>query len=435
VHNNSHVRWNFVVIILDAATFAAALALVDPVAVFPVFLRTLTDSTLVVGIMAAVQRAGWILPQLLVASLLQHRPKKRPFLIAVGFASRLPFLALALLVPACSSVNRVLLLWLVCGSFAIFYLLDGATGVPWHDIVAKSIPATLRGRFFGAMQLFGAVMAVGSGEVVRRVLSSKTLLYPHNYAVLFGVAFIIFMVSFFLLVLVREPVRPVQEEAQSLGEMLKRIPQYLRERRVYRRMIITQVLAGSGAIATSFYALYAESKLGAPASMGGFYIWTLTAGTIAGSFVWAFTNDRFGTACTVRVVCWTVILAPLAAIVLGLSGLKGSTACYGYGIVFALSAASAGGIWQGFISYLLEIVNDRDRAGFIAMTTTLTAPTILMPIIGGQLLKLIPYEAVFGIAILGGIAALLSARKMVEPRDLPLQDDIIEVNKVLPTMH
>jgi hypothetical protein len=416
LHSDSHTRWNFIVVTLDAALFAAAWAVMDPTAVLPVFLGTMTKSPLIIGFMGAIQRAGWILPQLAVASWLSHRERKLPFLMITGWLSRMPILVMAYIVYRCAGQHQQIALCSVIIGFAVFYLLDGSTGVPWHDIIGKSIPANIRGRFFGVMQFIGAALAIGSGEIVRRVLSSKTLGYPNNYALLLLITFILFAFSGIFLILMREPLRPVAAEAEGLGQLLKRIPKVLRERRIYRRMIVTQVLAYSGALASPFYSWYARDKLGAPAEMGGIYVWALTLGTLVGSIVWAYMSDRHGASRVVRATCIFVVLTPLSAIAVRLSGLQGAVGYYTFATVFFLSGIAIGGVFLGFINYLLEIVGHEERAAFIAMTTTLTAPVILMPIIGGQLLNVVPYEAVFALAALGGAAAWIRSRKMIEPR-------------------
>ncbi|NIM05675.1 MAG: hypothetical protein GTO55_05635, partial [Armatimonadetes bacterium] len=91
---------------------------------------------------------------------------------------------------------------------------------------------------------------------------------------------------------------------------------------------------------------------------------------------------------------------------------------YAYAIVFTVASAAGGGSWIGFTNFLLEITQDEERIAFIGMNGTLLAPTALMPVIGGLLLKFFPYEAVFALAAMGGLLALLNAYRLTEPRTL-----------------
>lgn len=416
----SHTRWNFIVITADAAFFIGALAFVEPFAVLPVFIRTLTDSTIAIGILITIQRAGWLLPQLPAASLLQHRPRKKPFLLLAATAGRLPFAFLAVVVYFWAGSNPALVLWLLMFSYAIFYATDGMSCLAWNDIIAKSIPANFRGRLFGAQQFIGAAIAISAGEVVRRVLAKEGLPYPANYALLFAILFAGMMLSSFFLSLVREPLRPVAAEPQKVAQLLKMIPRALRERQDFRRMVWTQSLVGVGSIAAPFYVIYAEKYLGAPPWVSGIFIWAGTVGGIVGSLAWAYLNDRHGSLRVIRGVCWLALLGPVAAILVPLFGLPAPLVYYAFAVVFALGAAGAGGNWIGFTNFLLEIVNDEERAAFLGITPTLLAPMILMPLIGGLLLKVLPYEALFALAAAGGLAGWLASRTLREPRTVPL---------------
>jgi len=57
--------------------------------------------------------------------------------------------------------------------FSLFFLLfvftfmGGIAVIPFMDIWGKAIPSTLRGRFFGHRQLWGGILAIGSGFIVR----------------------------------------------------------------------------------------------------------------------------------------------------------------------------------------------------------------------------------------------------------------------------
>jgi MFS family permease len=409
-------RWNFIVLVLDASFFFAAVAVMDTVAVLPVFLRTLTKSTLIIGLLLALYRAGLLLPQLPVASYLAHRPRKKPLFVIAAVVGRLPIALLALFIYLYADSRAGLLVWLLVGCYTIFFFSGGFTNVPWQDIIAKAIPPTMRGKLLGAIQVFGGIFALGAGEVVRRVLSNKAIPYPQNYTWLFLLFFIGLVISVGFIASIKEPIRPVREDAQSVRSLLAQIPQALREMPAFRRMVIVQLLLGIGFMAQPFYIGHAQITLKVPDWFSGVFVWAATIGAIVGSLAWGLLSDHCGSARVIRGVSWVVFLAPVTAIIVPYLGLPAPTSYYAYALVFALDKAVVNGIWMGFINYVLELVPEKERPCFIGMTAVLTAPMIIMPFLGGLLLNFVPYEVVFALTAFGGLLGWFWARHLPEPR-------------------
>lgn len=409
-------RWNFIVLTLDASFFFAAVAIMDTVAVLPIFLRPLTQSTLVIGLLLTLYRAGLLLPQLPVASYLSHRPRKKPLFVAAAVLGRLPIALLALFVYLFAVPRAGLLLWLLIACYTVFFFSGGFTNVPWQDIIAKSIPPTMRGKLLGAIQVCGGLFALGAGEIVRRVLGDKTIPYPQNYTWLFLLFFVGLVISVGFIASIREPIRPVQEEPQGVGALLNQIPRALREIPAYRRMIIVQLLLGIGFMAQPFYIGHAQITLQVPPWFSGVFVWAATLGAIVGSVVWGLLSDRCGSARVIRGVSWVVFLAPVTAIIVPYLRLPAPTSYYAYALVFALDKAVVNGIWLGFINYVLELVPEKERPCFIGMTAVLTVPMIIMPLLGGVLLNFVPYEVVFALTASGGLLGWFWARHLAEPR-------------------
>jgi len=416
----SHLTWNFVVIVLDASFFFFAFSFLDPVAILPVLLSDLSSSRVIVGLMTALQRAGWLVPQLLAASFVLHRPRKKPFVIYPCLISRIPFLALAVIFNldwAAQHPSGALLL-LILG-YSVFFFGDGLSGVPWHDIIGRSIPAGLRGRFFGSIQLLGGLLALGAGAVVRRVLADKSLPFPHNYGRLFIFLAAGMVLSTICLALIRERPGPTLDEAQPLRRLLRAIPSTLRRHPRLRQSVVGQILCGLAGLAVPFYAVYAHSRLGLPEAVGGLFIWAATVGSVGASFIWAYLSDRLGSTAVIRAVSWLVIAVPLAALVappLTRAAGLGSAMAYPYSVVFLLNGAVWGGMWIGFTNYTLEIAPAEIRPLFLGLQSTLSAPTVLMPLLGGWLVSVIPFEALFGLVAVSGIASLVYVHRLPEPR-------------------
>jgi len=417
-----YTRWNFLVIVLDASFFFAALAFIDPVAVLPVLLSNLTGSQVVIGLMSTLQRAGWLVPQLITTSLVLHRPRRKPFVIYPCLVGRLPFVALAIsfILSGAGSHPQTLLLLLI-GAYAVFFFSDGLSGVPWHDIIARTIPPELRGRFFGSMQLLGGLLAIGSGAAVRHVLADASIPFPQNYGRLFVLLCIGMALSTFFLALIREPAGAALEEPQSLARIVRSIPSTLRRYPLLRRMIVAQIICGVAGLALPFYAVYAHARLGLPDYTGGLFVWAATAGSVGASLIWAYLSDRRGSTAVIRAVTFLVIAAPLYALLtphLVRAAHMDAAMAPLYAIAFLLTGATWGGMWMGFTNYVLEIAPEEIRPLFLGLQATLSAPTVIMPLLGGWVLAVLPYEALFAIVAAGGLASLIYAYRLPEPRQI-----------------
>lgn len=414
--------WNFTFISLDAGCFFAALAFVDPVAVLPVLVERLGGSEVIIGMVGALQRAGWIVPQIIGTSFVLHRRRKKPYLIVPVILSRIPFFALAVafsLGRAPSYAHLLLLpLLVVWGSF---FFLDGMVIVPWNDIIARTIPPNLRGRFFGAMQLLSAIAAAGAAIIVRQVLADSSLPFPREYGRLLSYLAIGMTCSTIFLLLMKEPEGKAWEERQSILSIIRSIPETLRRYPLLRRAVIAQNLLGFGGLALPFYAVYALTRLNLPKAAGGTFVLAGTIGAICASIIWAYANDRHGPRAVLRGVGLIAIFVPLAALLtpsvaraLGLS----HAIIYFYGMVFALSAAVSNGLWMGITNYVLEIAPDDIRPLFLGLSQTLAAPTVIMPIIGGVLLGFLSYPTLFLLSIVGLVIAFGYVLRLEQPHQL-----------------
>jgi MFS family permease len=90
-----NLRYNFTVNILDGAFFGLALGFASFVTVIPLFVSTLTDSAILIGLIPAIHSVGWQLPQLLIANHVARQRRYLPMTLLMTVHERLPFLGMA----------------------------------------------------------------------------------------------------------------------------------------------------------------------------------------------------------------------------------------------------------------------------------------------------------------------------------------------------
>ena len=419
-----HTRRNFVVIVGEATAFMSGLAWVDPSAVLPMFIGLLTPSTVVIGLVTVLQRLGWMLPQVLMASVLGHRPRRLAFLRYPALVGRMPFMAFVayLWLRGVSSPETVI--WFLVIAYTCISLGNGVLGIAWQDIIAKSIPSRLRGRFFGTMQFSTAVAAFAVGFGVRWMLGSEGPGFPRDYTILFTLMAVSLGLSTFGLWLVREPVRPVLQRRQSVREIVAGAMPLLRERREFRRLVLTGLLGFGMSFTMPFYIVYARQDLGVPAETAGIYIWAAMFGSAISSIIWGYLNDRRGPATVVRGGCALVMITPLLAIVIPwLMGVAEGPfpnaeqyVRYAFALVFVAGGSAMGAMWMGLTNYLFELTGHEERPRYLALMNMLTAPGAFAPLLVGWMLTVLPFVVVFSFVAACGAGAVVLSRRLPEPR-------------------
>ena len=91
-----HFKRNFFVNIMDAGFWFFGDSFVAAYTIMPVFMSTLTDSPILIGLIPALEGAGWFLPQLFLAKHLEGKKRRLPITLKLGLLDRLPFLFLAI---------------------------------------------------------------------------------------------------------------------------------------------------------------------------------------------------------------------------------------------------------------------------------------------------------------------------------------------------
>jgi Na+/melibiose symporter-like transporter len=336
----------------------------------------------------------------------------------------MPFIAFVIYLWARGTGDHQLVIWFMMFAYFFSSFGNGVVGVPWQDIIAKSIPTRLRGRFFGSMQFLTAALVVSIGFAVRWMLGPDGPEFPRNYTILFTLLAISITASTVGCWLVREPIRPVLDRPQGLRAMLAGIPGLLRANRAFRRLVVTVTIGFGINHCAPFYMLHAKRHLGVPDEMAGIYIWAMTLGNALSSMVWGNLNDRRGPRTVLRGACIFAALAPTAALALaGVTSLGAragsvdqSALAYLYAIVFASAGAAFGGMWMGGTNYLFGLASHQERPRYIGMMGLLATPGSFFPLLVGWLLTSLPFAPVLAVlAVCGGAAFYSSWRLPPKP--------------------
>jgi hypothetical protein len=379
--------------------------------VLPVLLAELGASDALVGFAQLIQTLGFTLPALLAAHYIHGRANHKSFLLttcAIGRAGMLTLPPVILLLGR--DAPGLALVWLYV-VIAVFWLMDGGCAVSWFDIIAKTIPPRVRGRFFGVMQLASGVAAAVAGLIVKAILESPAIPFPTDFALLLGCWCVGLALSQLCLWLIREPAGFVDTESKPrFIDFVRQTGPLLRRHVQLRRLILARLLIDGATLAAPFYALFARRDLHVPASAIGTYLVWLSVGKIAAGPLWGWISDRFGPVVALRCVAGVVSLAPLIALS------SGAGSSWVFPAVFLMRGAVQDGLWMVGSNAMLDAVGETERPLAVGVASMLLAPTALYGVLGGLLAERTTYSVVFACALSLAVMGLLCTLTLLKAR-------------------
>lgn len=399
-----HYRWNFVLLGLDMALFSFGLSFASFATIVPAFVRHLTDSNLLVGLLAAVVQVGWTLPALLFASYTERLPRKKRFILLVTLGERLPYLGLAglaLLAPEAPGLALAGTLLLV----AVFTGTGGALGPAWLDFVARAIPVRRRGSFFGLSSALGGALGIGAAAIARAALDAHG--FPTGYAICFLLAFVGVLLSYLSFLGAREIGPFVGREAEALGAYLRRLPAVLRQDHAFARYLASLTLGVAGLAAGGFYAVAAIARAGAGPSEVALFTGVFLAAQTAANPVWGLVSDRRGHK--------TTLLSGLACSAAATLTAAAATEVWQFGATFLLYGVSLAATNLARIAIVMEFSPPDVRPTYIGLAgASLTPVAAAGPLLGGALADALGYPPTFALFALLALASTVALWRTVE---------------------
>jgi MFS family permease len=407
-----HVRHNVVALTIDFGLFLVGLSFASQSTILPAFAAHLGASNLVIGAIPALMTLGWYLPSLFAAGYTESLPRKLPFVLRYTVWERLPFLALAavafFLARPAPGLSLALML-------AMLLLITSAGGVlmpAWMDIVARTVPVSLRGRFFAVSSLVG-----GAGGLLGSVLTAWVLARmpaADAYAVCFLLSALFMGLSYAALARVREPRAAGVDAAPPLGTYLLRVGRVLREDRNLTWFLVARGVIFVGMMASGFYTVYALRHYAAPDWAVGVFTAGLLAGQMAGNVVLGALADRAGHLKPLAIGSGALVLANLGALAAPSLEL--------FIVVFVLQGVHLAAVNVSGLNVLLEFApTPAARPTYVGLGTTLLTPVAFgAPLVAGMMADAFGFPVVFVTAAAGSAAGLgLLLGRVREPRRFP----------------
>jgi MFS family permease len=434
-----HIRRNFFMFMLDYVMFGIAFSLIGTSSsVVPSFMNQVTDSTQLIGLTGTLYYVCFLGPQLVLAQVVNRGTRRKPFMRPV-LLFRLIILGLAMVIGMAAPSDRGLMSGAFLLAYALFAAGDSLIALPWSDMLGTSIPNHLRGQMFGIGQAGAALGAFAASAFSRWALGASGLAFPDNYALLFGVAGVLFFIGGFGLILtVEEKPKQTPEPGPLLREYLPYLGRILRTDKSFLRFTAMRISFDLSLMAAPFYTLVGVNAIGIPvASLVGDAIILVQVGSLSAAFTMAYLSRRSGSR-AVLIVCGVLICIETSMGIM--AALAGSQAALYIG--FIATGLFRSMLMPTYFDWIITYAPPARRPIYFALSNTLSALTNFSPLLGGTLLAattqsvlpkleafLLPtmpiitmtsnrYWLVFAGALCFGALALFLARRLEEPRIL-----------------
>ncbi len=412
-----HFRRNFALTALNGIFFNSASAFLSETTVLPMFISNLTSSRILVGLAGSLERASWPLPQVIVAPFAERSERKKPLYIQTAVIRFFSLLALSLMVFAFGAFSNSLFLSLFFLVFAIYSLSGGVAGPAFMDIVAKSIPANRRGSLWAVRISFGSGLAALGGFLVRHIL--RTAPFPANYAAIFLISTGLVTVGLLLFSFVVEPIQPVSRRRKSLGQHLAEGRWIFSKDTNYRGLVIFRLLMGVLLMATPFYVIFARELAAIEESEVGMLLAAQMLGLTLSNIVWGSVANRLGSRLVLIGTALTGTITPLGALATQMF----TPGLAYFSLLFFFMGVSDAGLRLGYSTFLLDIAPPLKRLTYIGFINTAIAPVLFLPTLGGTIVDILSYRALFAVAAVAGGAAIYISMKLVEVRSASRREE------------
>lgn len=432
-----HLRRNMTLFTLDYVAFGIAFGMVGSnTALIPDFVSQLTDNKGIIGMVTALYTFSWLVPQLLLAQIVNRRERRKQFMLPAPFF-RLMMLVIAVGIAAFGAGNPTATLIIFCIGYWLFAAGDSIVTLSWSDVLGSSIPNQIRGTMFGIGQILVAGGALGMSALARWALGPDGLPYPMNYAFLFGVASIFFViggVSLALTIEEKAKVKPLP--GPTMGEYGAFLGNIFKTDREFRRFIRTRLCFDFAHMSVPFYTVLGTRFLGLSSdTVVGDSIILFQLGNALGGILMGVISRLSGSRIVIMAAGVSITGEAIFALIAYLGG--GQAALYAS---FFLLGASAAMAYPSYTDWMITHAPPDRRPIYIGLTNTISAVSNLAPLLGGVLLQitaitalghfkpLIPaglpldpmtqtfYPVVFVASIVLGTLGFLSATQLHEPR-------------------
>ena len=387
--SDATVRRNFTLLALDGVFFFFGMTFISYENIMPVMLRRLGASHALIILLPVIVNIGLNLPSIFVANRVEGMRLKKPYVLKVAVAQRVPWLGVGIIMILLGAIAPHVVIAAVLLSAFITASAGGFVVPAFFYLTAKTIPQRLRGRLFSVRSVGSYLLGMVGGVLVNRILA--TVAFPLDYGILFIVAFVLLMLCFLVMVFVVEPPAATVKPRAPIRDYLGRLPALLRANPSFTWFIVARMFFINAFATTAYFPVHLVQEFGLPDAATGIFT-LITAGTfIVVNPVLGWLADRSGHK-------RNFVVANLAV---GAGAILGLTSnYYPLSILMIALAAVARSVrlLSGF-PMTMDFCREHEVPTYIGIVGLFLAPASLLSILTGVAAERFGLDALFAIAV------------------------------------
>jgi Na+/melibiose symporter-like transporter len=262
---------------------------------------------------------------------------------------------------------------------------------------------------FGLTSAATGVIMLLLTPLIGAILGESGPGFPANYAILFGAAGVLFIVSILPGLFFHElPGGRAQEQLPALGAFLPDLLRVLREDKAFRAFIIVRMFTSLFMMATPFYIGYATVQLGLSSEVAVPVLLAMqTTGAIAGALAYTWLG-AWSNLVYIRLALGGSALVPICAL---LAGVVGPLPLY---LGFLVSGLATTDLTFGFLNWVVGYADADQRPIYVGLSNTVTAVlSLIAPFVAGTIVERLGYRPLFVTALVMALSALFVALRLL----------------------
>ena len=405
MESKSVSKRNFWLHVSEGAVYLSSGVLLSPQTVFPALVAKLGGDNVAVGAIPIIVYLMFYLPQIVSANYIRSSPFRKPWALKLGILQRFQILLLAIVVALFGLHSPSLAL----GAFFVIYVFNqvfAGLGSPvWFDLVAKTTAPNDRGKLMGIRISLGALLGFLNGFLLTILLAF--LVYPLNFAAVFGFAFLLQLTSWMILRNVKEDRHSVVMPHDSIRALFVRIKSIFQSDAIFRQFLASAAFLIVGLMPTGFFVLAAIRRFHLEESYVGLFTITMVVAQIMSGTLLGLLADKKGHKASLLVCAAATASATIIALASGSS--------YWYFAVFFLVGINLGAEMITRYNFVERCAPESDRPLYVGIMNAWIAPFYFSAAIGGWLSDKFGYSAVFALGLTATIVGLVLLQRIPDP--------------------
>jgi len=421
-------RRNYVLGVGNGVLVRLGMSFINTNLVLAAFVYDVTGSLPLVGLMTTLWAAGRMWPQLYLSSLVEHRPRKKPFYLFASVSRIVLLLGLIAVVFLSSHVGGA---GVLIPFFVLLFLFSSAQGCsipPFMDMVGQTVAPMRRGGFFAFRGLLGGILAFTAGFLVTQPILHRVPT-PANYGLLLILGLVCMASAWTMFAFVRETETDNARQRRGFRQIVASGRRMLARSRNYRGLVALRMLFRVVMLGLAFYVPYGVERLGT-AGLSGIFVGCIMISRVAAGLIWSRAIGRKGNRVCLIWAGTFFCLSPLAALLAPSLPtafqwqLPNTAVTLDLPLTAYLLALCLFGLGQeaaiiGMSAFTLSAAPADRRPSYVAFLNTVVFPFTFLPVLAGVLIgdHTSRLPILFGVIALGGFCYVLTAARLTEARD------------------